>query len=150
MTKGTPRILGAGQNGIRGQHEIKWAHGEPHPKYGWHPAMPRRVPTRLPKSGEHVYYRANDFGPLIDAEIVCWYLDDPGDPNLNWAHSWPEGKLRITPPWPEGKLDADGHHLAKAAGPRPYEIRTREARLDGAPGWLPLDHATREYPEIGF
>lgn len=112
--------------------------------------MPSREPTRHPNPGDHVYYRANEFGPLVDAEIVSWSLDDPDDPNLGLPQPWPEARILVTPPWPDSKLDAGGHHLANSAGPRPYYVDCREARLDGAAGWLPLDYQARPYPQVGF
>lgn len=150
MTTGRLPTIGAGPTGGRGEHEIYWARGEAHPILGWHPAMDRRPPTQHPKPGSHVLYRANDHGPLVDAEVVRWNLDDADDPNLNCAQPWPEVRLLVTPPWPESKLDEGGHQLANAAGPRPYYVDTREARLDGTAGWLPLDHHTRAYPVVGF
>lgn len=143
-----PIVVGAGTGG-RGTFEVHWARDEPVPNLGWHPAMPRRRPTPPLKRGDHVLYRSNDWFEPIDAEVVD-PLADPNHPDMQWSQPWPIVLLKITPEWPEHKLDVSGHRLAGAAGPRPYLIKTQEARLVGTAGWLPLDHETRAYPEIGF
>lgn len=112
--------------------------------------MAPRELTIHPIPGSHVYYRANTHGPLVDAEVVCWNPNGLDDPNLDLPQPWPEARLLVTPPWPDIKLDAGGHHLANSAGPRPYHVDCREARLSDEAGWLPLDYLTRPYPEAGF
>lgn len=152
MTVKLPTLgQGGGRGGGRGEHEIWWARGEPHPVHGWHPAVGRREPTPLPKRGDHVLYRSNDWFEPIDAEVFAVDPDSQdSDPNRGFAHPWPTVRLKIVPPWPEHKLDVSGHRLAGAAGPLPYLVDTRESRLVGSAGWLPLDHTKRVYPEVGF
>lgn len=106
---------------------------------------PHRTPA--PAVGDEVCYRHDFWGPVVRAE-VRWVqpLDDLNDPNL-WTietdgfgnplqvDGRPVFAQRLDP-WPELHVQVPGLGLGV----------TREARLRGAPGWLPLDWESRFRP----
>jgi hypothetical protein len=118
------------------QWEFAWAHERP---------AQDRTPT--PLVGDEVFYRHDPWGPVVRAEVV-WRqpLDDLDDPHL-----W-----RVEMDGMGGALLLDGRPvMAQRLDPWPIlRLRvlrlglgdTREARLRGSPGWLPLDWETRFRP----
>jgi len=120
--------------------EINWAHRRP---------APHRTP--LPSIGDEVLYRHDSFGEVQPATVVWMQsLDDMADPHLwqvqadgSGAPILLEGKhvlQRRFDPWPLLHLRLVGGIVAE----------TREARLRGSPGWLPLDWQTRFRPAPEF
>lgn len=101
----------------RGAAEVAWAHNRP---------TAHRTPA--PKIGDKVKYRANSWrdDEILDAEILDVQWDHPDDMQL----TTPNGPH--PDPWPWVIL---GYEVNKV----PKMVRTREARLDGSAGWLPLD-----------
>jgi hypothetical protein len=122
------------------QQEIEWAHRRPEP---------HRTP--LPVVGDEVMYRHQPWGPVVRAEVT-WVqsLDDMSDPHLWQVQTDPtgnpvllEGKhvlQRRFDPWPVVRLRVPGLGVGE----------TREARLRGSAGWLPLDWEVRFRPEPEF
>ena len=122
------------------QDEINWAHRRPGPER-----------TQLPEIGDEVMYRHDSFGPVVQAEVV-WIqsLEDFADPHL-WQVQTDSGGnpvlldgkhvlMQRFDPWPLVHLRLAGGAVAE----------TREARLRGSPGWLPLDWETRTRPAPDF
>lgn len=116
--------------------EYTWAHERP---------GPHRTP--IPAVGDQVCYRHDSWGPVVRVEVVSvWPLDDVGDPHL-----W-----RVEMDGMGNPLALDGRAVfAQRLDPWPIlRVRvprlglgdTREARLRGSPGWLPLDWETRFRP----
>jgi hypothetical protein len=116
--------------------EVAWARNRPHHE---RPA--------LPAVGEHVWYRRNTWDPHDVCEwcqvVEVRDLDDRTDPNLwhqvrdaNGQPVYDAGQPRHAPaadPWPWLRLRRPNGLIAE----------TREARLRGSPGWLPVDYRTR-------
>jgi hypothetical protein len=117
---------------VRGKWEVAYAQGYRHPTLGLRPITP------LPKPGDLVLYRSNEWFDPIVATVELVDIE-PGHPSMGLPTPWPKLLLLVTPAPPKGKLDVSGHLLAKSAGPRPYHMRTMEARMIGSAGWLPLD-----------
>jgi hypothetical protein len=115
--------------------EFDWAHERP---------APHRV--RTPTAGDTILYRHDAWGPPTDA-AVDWVqpADDIDDPHL-WTpmvdehdrpimfQGQPVMRQKIDP-WPQLRLRT-----------RWGTVITREARLRGSPGWLPLDWQARYRP----
>lgn len=77
----------------------------------------RQVGSPLPVPGEHVLYRHVEFGDITDALVVEVVPDDPQDITSRVGdHPWSVVLLRT------------GQGL----------VATREARVRGSAGWLPL------------
>lgn len=116
------------------EDEITWAHRRP--------AQHR---TPLPSVGDEVCYRHESYGPVVRAEIT-WVqsLDDLADPHLWQAQEGlVDGRAvlrRRFDPWP----------LVRLRVPKLGTGETREARLRGSPGWLPLDWEIRYRPAPEF
>lgn len=122
------------------QWEIDWAH-ERQPQ--------QRTP--VPAVGDEVLYRHNGWGPVARADVLSVQsetdLDDPhlwrvetdgfGQPVL--LDGRPVMQQRFDP-WPLVQLRVPG--LAQ-------RVETREARLRGSAGWLPLDWELRFRPLPG-
>lgn len=120
--------------------EINWAHRRPGPDR-----------TPLPCIGDEVMYRHDSFGPVERAEVV-WVqsLDDLSDPHLWQVQVDGQGNpvlldgrhvlLQRFDPWPLVHLRIPGRGVGE----------TREARLRGSPGWLPLDWESRSRPSPDF
>ncbi|GAA3283834.1 hypothetical protein Dvina_01465 [Dactylosporangium vinaceum] len=121
-------------------HEVEWARQRP--------AQHR---TKLPAVGDEVLYRHHDWGLVVPAEVL-WLqpFDDLDDPNLWTVQRDPLGQpltldgrpvlQQRLDPWPLLRLKVE--HL----GP----VLSREARLRGAAGWLPLDWQRRYRPMPNF
>lgn len=118
-----------------GSDEIAWAHERP---------AEHRVP--VPAVGDQVLYRHNAWEPPTEAEVLdVQPLDDLDDPHL-WR----------VPLGPDGQpVQLDGRAIiAQRADPWPrltlrtvYGVGvTREARVRGSAGWLPLDWESRYRP----
>jgi hypothetical protein len=115
--------------------EVEWAHQRP---------SQHRVP--VPHVGDEVLYRHNDWEDPTPAEVLeVQPLDDLDDPHLWRVEVGPDGQ----------PVELDGRAIiAQRADPWPrVTLRTRfgvgitrEARLRGSAGWLPLDWATRYRP----
>lgn len=76
--------------------------------------------------GSHVMYRHDAHGDVSDAVVLSIRVEEFADYPIHAIHQ-PSGLLRRLPPWPLLTLDT-------AYG----IIRTREARVRGSAGWLPL------------
>lgn len=116
--------------------ELAWARQRP---------APHRVP--VPRVGDEVLYRHDYWGPVEQAEaLAVQSLTDLDDPMLwqievdGFGHPLTlEGRpviSQLLDPWPTVDLRIPGRGVG----------RTREARLRGSPGWLPLDWETRYRP----
>jgi hypothetical protein len=113
----------------------------------WARERPAQHRTPLPAPGDEVRYRHDYWGPVVRAEVVSVQpLDDLTDPNL-WTVELDglgnplqvDGRALIAQkldPWPTLHLRVPGLGVGIS----------REARLRGAPGWLPLDWESRIRP----
>lgn len=120
--------------------EMRWAAQRP---------AADRVP--LPVAGATVAFRADYWGAVVLADVIeVQDLEDVADPHL-WrvdmaADGLPlllEGRplmVQCADPWPLLMLRVPG----VGAG------LSRESRLRGSPGWLPLDWETRHRPLPAF
>jgi hypothetical protein len=120
-------------------------------EYAWAHERPAEHRTPVPAVGDEVLYRHDAWGPAVSVEVV-WKqpLDDLDDPHL-WrveldglgnplaVDGRPIFAQRIDP-WPVLRLRV----------PRLGLGETREARLRGSPGWLPLDWEARFRPMPQF
>lgn len=106
----------------------------------------RPHPTPIPAVGDVVWYRAQQFGDLVEAVVTAVqehpYLNEDGTPDANvWYLDNISGEpLRLLPdPWPKLWLDTVWHDEQG----NPYQIKPpiscREARVRGSVGWLPYD-----------
>lgn len=98
---------------------------------------PLECRTPFPEPGEVVWYRHEPFGQLSEATVEQVDTSNPRDTYV-WAHTidpetgYPvrvEGKYvmeMVLDPWPDVYLRT-----------RWGRIVTREARIEGSPGWLP-------------
>jgi hypothetical protein len=112
--------------------EMVWARDRP----------PWQQPPR-PTVGDHVHYRHDPWGEITCAQVVR-ILDDPeDDPNV-YRYVLNEQSATRSP-----IVDGAGRRLVTLApDPDPSvelhtqygRVVTREARLRGSPGWLPLDY----------
>jgi hypothetical protein len=118
----------------------------------WARKRPAEHRVKLPRVGDEVCYRPVEWGPVQLAEVL-WVqpLDDLDDPNL-WtverdAFGRPlqlDGRPVLAQhldPWPLLRLHVPGLGLP---------VLSREARLRGAAGWLPLDWPARHRPMPDF
>lgn len=140
MAKGMQVGFGAGSP--RSLYEGLWARNRP---------ADQRPPA--PKPGDLVLYRANGWGPLVDAQIVAvWWRCEDGFDNtiqLRSPDPWPRVRLAVAEPPPAAKILAG--KLAPGSVARTATlVDTWEARLEGAAGWLPLDHERWPRPETGY
>lgn len=93
--------------------------------------------TRIPHPGERVWYRHDPYGPLAEAEVEAVDVSNVEDWNVYRVvldeRRYPVeiGGRRVTEmvedPWPDLILRTDYGRVV-----------TREARIDGSPGWLPM------------
>ena len=110
----------------------------------------RRTPTRIPRPGELVLVRFEEFGPRLTAQVAG--VQDPStvasqrDPYI-WRRDNETGQpVAMHPdPWPELLLTTpDEAH--KVTGPVLVgTVKCREGRARGSPGWLPLDWRPPRY-----
>ena len=119
--------------------QVSWAISRP---------GPRRTP--MPAVGDEVLYRHDSWQLPIPA-VVEWVQpdDDVDDPHVCQVQTDDKGGVLLVEgrsvfitnpdPWLSVilRVTLDGHEV------RPL---TREARLPGSPGWLPLDWETRWRP----
>lgn len=93
--------------------------------------------TNLPVKGQRVKYRHEEYGGLVDAEILIVDMENRRDPCV-WRYVLNENRIpvelngqrvmeMVEDPWPSVRL-------ATQAG---FICETREARFPGSPGWLP-------------
>lgn len=92
----------------------------------------RRVHQRtpIPTAGQQVWYRHRPHGPIVPTTVERVDVSNRADPNV-WRMAAVDGAGRpvmvmVDDPWPEVLVRVDRQLMA-----------TREARLDGSPGWLP-------------
>lgn len=125
---------------------------------------PHHERPALPKPGDQVWYRhaewerhpstGHPIPPELCTVVAVQPLDDKTDPNL-WlplrtstgmyvADESGQVFQPVPDPWPELDLrrpdrrKADGSLMGYGA-----MVRTRESRMRGSAGWLPLDYRTR-------
>jgi hypothetical protein len=120
----------------------------------WARWRPKAHRTPLPEVNDRVLYRAHDWADPVGATVLEVLHTDPGGTDWNcWRvrtnpHTArplyePDGTTMILDPhpdaWPTLLLKVDG---------QASHVMTREARLRGSAGWLPLDwqHRTRPLP----
>ena len=119
--------------------------------------------TPLPQVDDELCYRHNGGSPNVYKIVVTEVqsLEDMEDPNLWYFQTLPDGRPRIEEgrqvlarafdPWPSIRarlLEPTrdwGRNVDLGAG---REIETREARMRGSAGWLPLDWETRPAPPV--
>jgi hypothetical protein len=116
-------------------------------EYAWAHDRPSRHRVRMPDVGDTVYYRHDDWTEPVEATVV-WVqpIDDVDDPNLATpTQDQLTGDLVLHEGRPVMALKVDPWrrlHLKTPFG----VFDTREARLRGSPGWLPLDWRNRHRP----
>jgi hypothetical protein len=112
-------------------------------------ALERPAPDRspIPAEGDEVDYRHDPWGPVRRA-LVLWVqpLDDFDDPHLWMVERDPTGAVLLLEgkpimaqrldPWPLLRLQVPGVGIGLS----------REARLRGSAGWLPLNWRARRRP----
>ena len=86
----------------------------------WARHRPLSARPPVPEVGAGCLYRSNDWFDPVPARVLRVHWDEFGDVNLLGDD-----------PWPWLTLDVPG---------QPYRVKTREARLDGSAGWLPVDY----------
>lgn len=115
-------------------------------EYQWARRRPAGQRTPIPAVGDEVMYRHLEGGPVVRAEVLeVQDLENFQDPNLWYFQTDALGR----------PVEIEGRRvLAKAYDPwpeltvrTPYGVGiTREARLRGSCGWLPLDWEARGQP----
>jgi hypothetical protein len=90
--------------------------------------------TKPPEPGDRVWYRHEPFGELTEAMVECVDDSNPLD-HLVWRHSVVNGvpvmvdgryvMEQVDDPWPDVYLHTRWGRMV-----------TREARIEGSPGWL--------------
>lgn len=103
----------------------------------WARHRPPHQRTRIPRPGERVLYRHVPYGELSEAEVEEVDTSNMEDWNVYRVVVDESGRpveiggRRVTEmvedPWPDLVLRTDYGRLV-----------TREARIDGSPGWLPM------------
>lgn len=110
----------------------------------WARRRPPGERTAMPREGQRVGYRHWPLGEVIEARIISVNLDSRDDFNV-WRFVLDgQGRPvevggqrvmeRVDDPWPSVLLDTrseDGTETNFGM------IETREARIEGSPGWLP-------------
>ena len=118
-------------------------------EYAWAMRRTGRHRVPLPAVGDRIFYRHRHFGEVTDAQVVAVqpFPDEDNDYQFRVACG-PDG---------QPLLDGLGHRLtAKVQDPWITlrlatawgHLDTREARLTGSAGWLPVDWETRIYPTV--
>lgn len=119
---------------------------------------------RIPQVDDELFYRHNGGSPHVYRIQVTWVqsLEDMEDSNLWYFQSNPDGSplmldggsmvlARAHDPWPLLRAvlmeptNDHGRNVDLAAG---WPIETREARMRGSAGWLPLDWQSRPQPQV--
>lgn len=120
--------------------ELQWARRRP---------APDRVP--LPVVGAAVAFRADYWGPVVLADVLeIQDLEDVADQHLWRVDMAADGLPLLLEGRPLMVQCADPWPLLTIHVPGVGDGLTREARLRGAPGWLPLDWETRTRPLPAF
>lgn len=96
----------------------------------WARCRPQAQRTPIPTVGQRIWYRHRPHGPLVPAVVERVDISNHADHNV-WTFAGADGDGRpvmamVDDPWPDV--------LVRAGQMR---VVTREARLDGSPGWLP-------------
>lgn len=134
------RTVGFGAGSTRTEQERAWCQNRP---------PDARPPA--PRPGDRVLFRSNMWFDPVPAQVVAVYWRDE-DGFGNWANlllpdPWPRVLLRVTTFSPgTGKL-ADHLGLPREVVRYRQEV-TWEARLEGSPGWLPLDYEDWPRPPV--
>lgn len=115
---------------------------------------PKAEQTPIPQVGDRLFYRHREGSPNVYAvEVVAVQsLEDFSDPNLWYLQTdaagqprYVEGQLVLAQahdPWPMVTLELV-EPIVEDHLPAGIQFETREARMRGSVGWLPLDYATR-------
>lgn len=120
--------------------EYDWAHQRP---------APHRTP--LPAPGDEVCYRHDHWGDVVRIEVVSVQpLDDVTDQHLWRVETDGAGGVLLVDGRPVFAQRLDPWPTLRLRVPRIGLVDTREARLRGSPGWLPLDWETRFRPTPEF
>jgi hypothetical protein len=117
------------------RRELEWAQRRP---------GPCRVAT--PGVGDTVLYRHEDWGAVVEATVLSVQsLEDINDPNVCRWQQDERGDFVLLDGRPVAVAGFDPWPLLLLQT-RFGRISTREARLRGSPGWLPLDWQIRWRP----
>lgn len=102
----------------------------------WARCRPAAVRTPIPEAGDRVWYRHEHHGPVTTAEVervdmsntddygVWKFVLDGGQPVMVGGQRLME---LVDDPWPDVWLRTDWGRVV-----------TRESRIDGSAGWLPM------------
>lgn len=116
-------------------------------EYAWAHERPAQHRTPLPAVGDEVRYRQDPWGPVVAADVVSvWPLDDVDDPHLWRVETDGMGNPLAIEGRPLYAQRLDPWPIVRLRVPRLGLGDTREARLRGSAGWLPLDWETRYRP----
>lgn len=112
----------------------------------WQRCRPPAHRTKLPEVGDTVLVRLDEWSEPVEATVErVQPVDDAGDPHLVRIALDEFGNPQVVDDVPVMEMSRDPWALVwLKVGP--LRTHTREARLRGVPGWLPLDHATRWRP----
>lgn len=120
-----------------------WDPGE----WGWTMRRPARNRVPLPAAGDHIWYRHRHFGPITQARVRQVQPIPEDDFDYQWLVVRNDAGMPL--------IDGAGHRVVRPT-PDPWItlrlatdwglVDTREARLCGSAGWLPVDWASRLYP----
>ncbi len=115
----------------------------------WARHRPRRHRTPIPAVGDTVLYRHSEWADPVDADVIYVQpADDLTDPNLWQVQRDSTGAVAVV----DGRPVVSGHvdpWVSLTLRTRYGTVITREARLRGSPGWLPVDWERRERPVPG-
>lgn len=122
-----------------GPDEVAWALNRP---------APHRVP--VPAVGDQVLYRHDPWGEVSEAEVLAVQpLDDVDDPHIAFVERDALGQVIVIEGRPVIALRKDPWPRLTVRTKYGVGV-TREARLRGSPGWLPLDWEARHRPLPGM
>lgn len=124
--------------------QVAWARSRP---------APRR--TQVPQIGDEVLYRHDSWDTPVRATVTgVQPIDDIDDPHVMQPQTDGAGNVVLVEgrpvfvsnpdPWLLVHLTVDARQIPGVIGS--FTVETREARLPGSPGWLPLDWADRWRP----
>lgn len=116
----------------------------------WAICRPPQRRTPRPKVGDEVLYRADSWHEPIPARVL-WVQpdDDVDDPHVMQPQTDGQGGVALVEGRPVFVTNPDAWLSLKLAVTIDGRIEhpiTREARLPGSPGWLPLDWEERFRP----